>query len=167
MKRAAAHALTRFGLRAGPLDIAPADPRAWLAAQLEGSDLGLAMPRFRALSNGAAALAATQADARERKRLLAARTPLKGHFKSEAFSLFLNDARAELDWAVDTPAPFRERLVWFWANHFTVSIRQGGVLALAGLRRGRAGLARRVSLPHDAAQARPAALGRAVAQRLV
>ena len=23
-------------------------------------------------------------------------------------------------------APFRERLVWFWANHFTVSLRAGG-----------------------------------------
>ncbi len=31
-----------------------------------------------------------------------------------------------------TDAPFRERLVWFWANHFTVSIRQGGTNAVIG-----------------------------------
>ena len=29
--------------------------------------------------------------------------------------------RRELDNALTTPAPFRERLVWFWTNHFTVS----------------------------------------------
>ena len=28
--------------------------------------------------------------------------------------------------------PFRERLVWFWANHFTVSARQGQVRAILG-----------------------------------
>lgn len=31
-----------------------------------------------------------------------------------------------------TPAPFRERLVWFWANHFTISLRRGQCAALAG-----------------------------------
>ncbi|MBV9653456.1 MAG: DUF1800 domain-containing protein, partial [Acetobacteraceae bacterium] len=29
-------------------------------------------------------------------------------------------------------SPFRERLVWFWANHFTVSVRGGPTAALAG-----------------------------------
>ena len=40
--------------------------------------------------------------------------------------------RALASWALVTPAPFRERLGWFWANHFTVSIRGGGVAATAG-----------------------------------
>ena len=31
-----------------------------------------------------------------------------------------------------TPAPFRERLVWFWTNHFCVSRRRGECTALAG-----------------------------------
>jgi uncharacterized protein (DUF1800 family) len=35
-------------------------------------------------------------------------------------AVFEADARAELDNALTTPAPFRERLVWFWTNHFTV-----------------------------------------------
>ncbi len=34
--------------------------------------------------------------------------------------------------ALATDAPFRERLVWFWANHFTVSLRAGRIAALAG-----------------------------------
>ena len=33
--------------------------------------------------------------------------------------------------AVTTPAPFRERLVWFWTNHFTVSLRRGDCAAVA------------------------------------
>ncbi len=31
-----------------------------------------------------------------------------------------------------TDTPFRERLVWFWANHFTISFKRGEVIALAG-----------------------------------
>jgi uncharacterized protein (DUF1800 family) len=46
--------------------------------------------------------------------------------------VFEADARAQLDNALTTPAPFRERLVWFWTNHFTVSIRQGGCQPLVG-----------------------------------
>ena len=30
----------------------------------------------------------------------------------------------------ETDAPYRERLVWFWANHFTVSLRRGEVSAV-------------------------------------
>ena len=37
--------------------------------------------------------------------------------------------------ALTTPAPFRERLVWFWANHFTVSIRRGSAPPDRRLRR--------------------------------
>jgi len=47
-------------------------------------------------------------------------------------AVFEADARAELNNALITPAPFRERLVWFWTNHFTVSIRQGGCQPLVG-----------------------------------
>jgi uncharacterized protein (DUF1800 family) len=46
-------------------------------------------------------------------------------------ALYRAQAAAALENALGTPAPFRERLVWFWANHFTVSIR-GGVAAVAG-----------------------------------
>jgi uncharacterized protein (DUF1800 family) len=132
MLTAPIQALTRFGLGGGPTAVPPADPRAWLAAQLDGPDLALATPRFQALPNGASALAALRADIAARRRVLAAGEPLKGHFKSRSLALFVADARAALDWAVITPAPFRERLVWFWANHFTVSIRQGGTFGLVG-----------------------------------
>ena len=132
MQSAAIHALTRFGLGAGPAALPPADPRAWLAAQLDGPDPALNTARFRALPTGAAALGALRADAIARRAVLAAGEPLKGHFRSRSLAFFTADARAALDWAVVTPAPFRERLVWFWTNHFTVSIRQGGTLGLVG-----------------------------------
>jgi uncharacterized protein (DUF1800 family) len=47
--------------------------------------------------------------------------------------LFANDMTSALRYAVSTNLPFRERLVWFWSNHFTVSARAGNwVFALAG-----------------------------------
>ncbi len=133
MKTDAAHAMIRFGLggpypATQPLD----DPRGWLLGQLRGPDPGLASGNFAALPDGAAALAAIRADRRQRKAILRDGQPLKGNFKPAARALFLADAKAQLDWAVATPAPFRERLVWFWANHFTVSLRQGNVAALIG-----------------------------------
>ncbi len=132
MQSAAIHALTRFGLGAGPAESVPADPRGWLAAQLDGPDPALATPRFRALPDGARALAALRADALERRRILAAGEPLKEKFHSQSLAFYVTDGRAALDWAAATRAPFRERLVWFWANHFSVSILQGGTLGLVG-----------------------------------
>jgi uncharacterized protein (DUF1800 family) len=34
--------------------------------------------------------------------------------------------------AVRSESPFRERLVAFWSNHFTVSVRKPGVAGIAG-----------------------------------
>ncbi len=33
---------------------------------------------------------------------------------------------------VETPTPFRERLTWFWADHFTVRFREGSTRGLPG-----------------------------------
>src|SRR6185312_10122851 len=52
--------------------------------------------------------------------------------ESRARAVFRASAAAFLDQALTTPTPFHERLVWFWANHFTVSLRRGEVAALAG-----------------------------------
>ena len=48
--------------------------------------------------------------------------------QSRVRALFRSEVRSELQNALTTAAPFRERLVWFWTNHFTVSVR-GGVAA--------------------------------------
>ena len=53
--------------------------------------------------------------------------------RGAARSIFQADSHALLDHALTTPTPFRERLVWFWANHFTVSTKRG-MVAPAGRR---------------------------------
>ena len=45
---------------------------------------------------------------------------------------YLAAVNARLASALDTPAPFVERLVHFWANHFAVSVDKPVVLGLAG-----------------------------------
>ena len=75
---------------------------------------------------------AFRADAMQRREMLASGEKLQGNFKPQSRAIYVADARAQLDWAATTDAGFRERLVWFWSNHFTVSVYQGGTAALAG-----------------------------------
>ncbi len=112
------HALVRFGLGRRGAEPVPDDPRAWLTAQLAGPDAArLADP-----PTTAAGLAALREDRRSR--------PQPGQSRSAA--LFRRDAAAQLGNALLTAAPFRERLVWFWTNHFTVSLRRRQCAALLG-----------------------------------
>jgi uncharacterized protein (DUF1800 family) len=118
MDNVAAHALVRFGLGRRGAEPLPSDPAAWLRQQLRAPDpVSLPNP-----PNTAAGLAALRAD-RDQK-------PPSGQSRSRA--LYRAEAMAELTNALITPAPFRERLVWFWTNHFTVSTRVGAVAPLAG-----------------------------------
>ncbi len=52
--------------------------------------------------------------------------------RNPARALFRAEAAALMDGALRSDAPFRERLVLFWANHFTVSLRQGQCAPLVG-----------------------------------
>ncbi len=89
----------------------------WLSRQLDGPDPGLEPPP--STVQGVAVL---------RSDRLA--KPPPGASQSRA--LFRAEQSAWTERAVTTDAPFRERLVRFWANHFTVSLRQGTTAALAG-----------------------------------
>src|SRR5579875_1927626 len=111
----AAQALVRFGLGPRAEEAPPGDPRSWLRRQLQ----------TQAASDGPTStegLEALRADREEK--------PLPQ--KSRSRALFIRDARAAITAALTTEAPFRERLVWFWANHFTVSVRRGQCAALIG-----------------------------------
>ena len=112
-----AQALIRFGLGRRGEEPLPADPAAWLDAQLRQPDPTRIDPR----PSTATGLEALRFDRQTRP------PPEQRRVRA----LFQAEARAELQNALTTPAPFRERLVWFWTNHFTVSAR-GGTAAVCG-----------------------------------
>ncbi len=116
-----AHALIRFGLGARPGDDRPADPRAWLAGQLDGPDPALAQPGHGGL-DGLATFRFEQLQAKQETKVRDRRNTLR--------ELFQADTAGAIDTLLITATPFRERLVWFWANHFTVSIRKRICLGL-------------------------------------
>jgi uncharacterized protein (DUF1800 family) len=105
-----AQALIRFGLGRRGSETLPSDPVAWLSDQLRQPD----PTRLDNPPSSAEGLATLRAD-RETK-------PPPGESLSR--KLFLAQATAQLANALTTPAPFRERLVWFWTNHFCVSLRR-------------------------------------------
>ena len=119
MQTSAVHASIRFGLGPRPSEPLPSDPRGWLAAQLLGPDPVRFPDGLPSTADGLVML-------REQRRL----KPPPGQSLVEP--LFRADAQAQLDVLLTAQAPFRERLVWFWANHFTVSTRQGGTRPIAG-----------------------------------
>ena len=109
-----AQALIRFGLGRRGDEPLPTDPAVWLRDQLNAPDPSRIDPR----PNSATAAAAFLADRASKPK----------PEESQVRALFRSEVKAELNNALTTPAPFRERLVWFWTNHFTVSVR-GGVAA--------------------------------------
>ncbi len=118
-----AQALVRFGLgRRGSQDL-PADPAAWLARQLDGPDPALAMGGHSA-ADGLVAFREDRRDRQARKNEVDLPAPTRVR------DLVRPDFGRLADYMLTTDAPFRERLVWFWANHFTVSLRRPEVAAV-------------------------------------
>jgi uncharacterized protein (DUF1800 family) len=124
MDKPMAIAVSRFGFGPGPQDDLGGDPKTWLKAQLQGDDPGLASGAFSGLLSGAQAMDALQAEHVARKAFLLANPGGTAPYHSTLLPLFRADAAAQLNFASTTPAGFRERLVWFWANHFSVSALQ-------------------------------------------
>ena len=62
----------------------------------------------------------------------AAPRTVEGTFREQLGPIMQEEVAARLAAAASTPAPFRERLVWFWSNHFTVSAEKALVFALVG-----------------------------------
>ena len=113
-----AHALSRFGLGRGVADPAIADPATWLRDQLRQPD----DPWAGVAPSTAEALTIFRAD-RENKL---------GAGESLGRELYRNQGLSAIARAVATATPFRERLVWFWTNHFTVSLRRGECAPMLG-----------------------------------
>jgi uncharacterized protein (DUF1800 family) len=116
------HAVRRFGFGSRTTDgPPPADTRQWLASQLDAPDPLLAQP-------GPTIIRATLADRNYKAMTKTGETHAPG-----LSDIYQADMTAILQHAVTTDLSVRERLVWFWGNHFTVSARAGGwALGLAG-----------------------------------
>jgi uncharacterized protein (DUF1800 family) len=118
-----AQALVRFGLGRRGTEALPSDPTAWLLDQLRQPD----PTRLDDPPSAAQGLTALREDRETRPKPGESRA--RALFKAQA--LFKIQAGAQMANAVTTPAPFRERLVWFWTNHFVISLRRGQCTAVA------------------------------------
>jgi uncharacterized protein (DUF1800 family) len=128
-------ALNRFGLGARPDDMLTNDPKKWLLAQFS---------QYQATPAVWATLPKTNevmAEFAEYKKLKTQnKTEENGDKKGAASSMFRHGVRddyaaavrARVEISLTTPAPFVERLVHFWANHFAISIEKLPVLDLSG-----------------------------------
>jgi uncharacterized protein (DUF1800 family) len=111
------HALNRFGFGRLGNEPLPADPQAWLAAQIERPDPVLAAPGA-TTDEGLAAFR----EQRDNKGLKGRDSPVG--------TLFRNERGAFFSQLLTTGTPFRDRLALFWYNHFTVSLKRGEVAAV-------------------------------------
>lgn len=119
-----AQAFNRFGFGGRQDDKIPADPVSWLRSQIAGPDVY----ENNGLLNTASALALYYNYSTAAPGSLAFKTAadkLRTDFNAELAAITSN--------AIDTKTPFRERLVWFWANHFALqSNASPPLLSLSG-----------------------------------
>lgn len=132
---AATLADSRFGYGRAPNAPLAASPAAMLKAQLDRYDL---RPESLSATPASPDLAARLAELQ--------RTRNMQQLRELARTAYATSAAARVATAATSPAPFAERLVHFWANHFTVSADRPQTLALAG--------------PHEFEAIRPHILGR-------
>lgn len=110
-------AINRFGWGQRN-DLTPDGPlREWLALQLDQPDAAI-FKAVRPCSDGLLAL-------REQRKARMQGDPL-------VKPIFQAEVATQLNTLLVTDQPFRERLVWFWFNHFTISLRQGSTRAVIG-----------------------------------
>lgn len=128
---ASAIAMNRFGLGARPDEPAPADGPRWLLSQLERYE-PLPGP-WRDLPRTPALVDAWQAQQRAvRQAAEGERAGIRQAYLRKGRDEYLAAVGARSASALQTSAPFVERLVHFWSNHFAVSVDKLLIVAFAG-----------------------------------
>jgi len=130
---AAALAAHRFGLGAPNLERIGSEPQAWLLAQVGPADAPWGVNLPTALDG----LRLQYAFYRERRTvhkpaLASDPKPAEQQFAEHFRATVDADVQSRLLGAVQSPRPFNERLMLFWANHFTVSMAKAQVRGLVG-----------------------------------
>lgn len=113
-----------FGPKPGEIDTIAQDPRGWLAEQVtKPQPLPAAMIDMPPVSENVldwwAAVTTSVAELVKR---------IRGPYTR----LWAREAGARLHAAIVTDAPFHERLVWFWGDHFTCSGVKAVAIGMAG-----------------------------------
>ena len=108
-------ALNRFGLGPAPgeADLVAADPRGWIEAQITPHQV--VPPALAAFGGSDAIMAEIQTVRRQGSREEKAATMKR--YRSASRDEVMERTRV----MIASPAPFAERMVLFWSNHFTVS----------------------------------------------
>ncbi|WP_226896108.1 DUF1800 family protein [Polymorphobacter sp. PAMC 29334] len=139
----AAIALNRFGLGARPDEALPSDPQRWLIEQFTHFDVRPA--GFAALEDAGKAVAQYREAQQANRRLAIQATPApegaadakaglkteRKDFRQDVQELYRAGVQARAESALATEAPFVERMVHFWSNHFCVSADNPRVTAFA------------------------------------
>jgi len=146
----AAIALNRFGLGARLGETAGGNPRQFLIAQFDRydpapdplmrlPDAGLIVQNYQAQQRAMRLAVPVAPEAKPTPAALEAkpaRTPeqqaVRKEFGQEVRALYRQAVQARMASALGAQAPFVERLVHFWSNHFCVSADNPQVTALAG-----------------------------------
>lgn len=146
-------ARNRFGLGMRPEERRLNAPRRWLADQIFTFDPSppalQAAPSRDAVVHELVDLRTEILNLRRQRRMEAKQTAAARPALETNFAEAVQEARrasrqigrsrywemvdARIEMAITSPAPFAERLVHFWANHFAVSVRGIELLRLAGL----------------------------------
>ncbi|QXQ08214.1 DUF1800 domain-containing protein [Sphingosinicellaceae bacterium] len=131
-------ALNRFGLGVRPDDAVPTDPKRWLVDQFTLfdprpagfaalDDPGTAVMRYREEQQARRQMAKQDGAAGSTAELKTGRQD----FRQDVQALYRAGVQARADSALATEAPFVERLVHLWSNHFCVSADNPQVTAFA------------------------------------
>ena len=133
---ATAIAVNRFGLGVSTSASASSDPisndaKKWLTAQF---DQYQAVPNAWANQRKTSAIIADLAQYQMQTRNTSNndQESVKRAFRRNVRDDYLAAVNARTESALTTPAPFVERLVHFWSNHFAVSVQKPAVTDLAG-----------------------------------
>ncbi len=124
-------ALNRFGLGARLGDKSPEDPEGWLLRQFETYEAKPAA--MTDLPSSAEIFTTYREDSAEIRSLSEAeRAQARQELRKRGRKLYEAEIGARTLSALTSPAPFVERLVHFWANHFAISADEPLIVALAG-----------------------------------
>lgn len=124
-------ALNRFGLGVRAGELPPADPRRWLIDQFDAyQPAPAALAGLQSTRDIAERFITTRQEFRDLDE--ADRLAARQELRREARVVYQQEATQRVLASLDTPAPFVERLVHFWANHFALSVDKIQVTPLVG-----------------------------------